>query len=140
MFINRFSGLREMNFTQLFVIMSCLLIVGCAGQNVATTATSEDAVLSGTAPETVASADSITADSSTFASADVSTHNSAASCWTIVNGDVYDVTEYVPLHPGGAEQALKLCGKDGTAAFEQKHGGQPKPEATLEKYLIGTLA
>jgi cytochrome b involved in lipid metabolism len=70
---------------------------------------------------------------------EVQKHNSRESCWTVVRGDVYDLTKWIDKHPGGARDILKLCGKDGTQAFERKHGGEEKPEKALEKFEIGKL-
>jgi cytochrome b involved in lipid metabolism len=75
----------------------------------------------------------------TFTAADVSSHNSAASCYTSVNENVYDVTSYINKHPGGSEAVLSLCGKDGSSAFNDQHGGQSKPEAMLATLKIGIL-
>lgn len=30
-------------------------------------------------------------------------HSSAESCWLVVNGVVWDLTEFAPEHPGGAQ-------------------------------------
>lgn len=72
--------------------------------------------------------------------AEVVKHNSADSCYIVVLGNVYDVTSFISEHPGGPEKILNLCGTDGTAAFERKHGGQPQPEQTLASFKIGVLA
>lgn len=72
--------------------------------------------------------------------AQVAEHATAASCWSAVNGSVYDLTKWIPLHPGGEAKIKAICGKDGSAAFTGKHGGQEKPEATLATFKIGTLA
>jgi cytochrome b involved in lipid metabolism len=45
--------------------------------------------------------------------AEVSTHASESSCWTIVNGSVYDITSYIPRHPGGKREIMAICGKNG---------------------------
>ena len=82
----------------------------------------------------------VTSAEKTFTSADVSAHNSAASCYASVNGNVYDVTSYINKHPGGPEKILSLCGKDGSSAFNDQHGGQSKPEAMLATLKIGILA
>lgn len=74
-----------------------------------------------------------------FTRASVATHASAASCWTIVNGSVYDVTAWIGKHPGGAAAILSMCGKDATASFEGQHGGQRRPEEELASFNIGTL-
>lgn len=81
-----------------------------------------------------------TSGAKTFTMADVAAHNSQSSCYTTINGSVYDVTSWINQHPGGAEAILSLCGKDGTAAFTQQHGGQRRPEAELATFKIGVLA
>jgi cytochrome b involved in lipid metabolism len=72
--------------------------------------------------------------------AEVATHHSAQNCWTVIRGDVYDLTEWVGKHPGGSSAILQLCGIDGTALFEGQHGGSEKQEAMLPTFKIGTLA
>jgi cytochrome b involved in lipid metabolism len=74
-----------------------------------------------------------------YTMAEIAAHNSQSSCWTVIRGDVYDLTEWISKHPGGADKILKICGKDGTQAFEKKHGGQDKPEAALAQFKIGKL-
>ena len=70
---------------------------------------------------------------------EVAQHATESSCWSIVNGDVYDLTSYISKHPGGSRNILRICGKDGTSAFEGQHGGESRPERTLEGYKIGPL-
>ncbi|KAJ5605410.1 hypothetical protein N7510_008191 [Penicillium lagena] len=60
----------------------------------------------------------------------VAQHNSKDSCWVIVHGKAYDVTEFLPEHPGGQKIILKYAGKDATEEFEPIH-----PPDTLDKYL-----
>lgn len=60
----------------------------------------------------------------------VSSHNNSDSCWVIVHGRAYDVTEFLPEHPGGSKIILKYAGKDATEAYEPIH-----PPDTLDKYL-----
>jgi len=76
----------------------------------------------------------------TFTVAQVSQHNSESSCYTIVNGNVYDVTAFINQHPGGSEKILAMCGVDATSAFTQKHGGQSRPVSELANLKIGVLA
>lgn len=71
--------------------------------------------------------------------ATVAEHATAESCWSAVNGNVYDLTKWIPLHPGGEAKIKMICGKDGSAAFTGQHGGQEKPETTLATYKIGVL-
>lgn len=71
--------------------------------------------------------------------ADVSKHNSASSCWAAINGGVYDVTTFIDQHPGGTEAILSLCGTDGSAAFNNQHGDQKRPNNELAGFKIGNL-
>ncbi|KAL7285641.1 hypothetical protein ACG7TL_000746 [Trametes sanguinea] len=61
---------------------------------------------------------------------EVSKHNSQSSCWVIIKDKVYDVTEFLPDHPGGAKIILKYAGKDATSAYEPIH-----PPDALDKHL-----
>jgi len=44
--------------------------------------------------------------------AQVAVHSSRTSCWSAVNGSVYDLTSWIPNHPGGEEAILWMCGID----------------------------
>ena len=60
--------------------------------------------------------------------------------WTVVHNKVYDITSYIPHHPGG--EIVKFCaGRDGTDLMESYHPtvGQKKALVTLRKYYIGEL-
>ena len=65
---------------------------------------------------------------------------SASSCWTVIRGEVYDLTEWISKHPGGADKIIQLCGIDGTAKFVGQHGGSEKQETALATFKIGVLA
>lgn len=75
-----------------------------------------------------------------YTMADVIKHADKTSCWTAINGSVYDVTSWIDQHPGGPEAIEYLCGKDGSSAFNDQHGGQRRPAQELASFLIGTLA
>lgn len=72
--------------------------------------------------------------------AEVQKHNTAKDCWTVVNSNVYDLTNYISSHAGGASVLTAICGKDGTKAFSGQHAGAQKPNADLSSLLIGPLA
>jgi len=74
-----------------------------------------------------------------YSMAEVSTANSRDKCWTVIGGQVYDITPYIGSHPGGEQKVLKLCGKDGAQAFQNQHGGQNKPKNILDGFKIGVL-
>lgn len=76
----------------------------------------------------------------TFTMADISTHNSDSSCYTVIRGEVFDLTSWIGQHPGGDDAIRSICGKDGTSAFVGKHGGKAGQEAKLDTFKVGKLA
>ncbi|MEY2797739.1 MAG: hypothetical protein RIS22_5 [Actinomycetota bacterium] len=70
---------------------------------------------------------------------DVATHNTPQDCWSVVDGKVYDLTQWIDKHPGGSVIIKSLCGKDGTSGFNSEHGGKEKPEEQLAQFQIGSL-
>ena len=76
----------------------------------------------------------------TLSMAEVKQHASAASCWSAVDGKVYDLTKWIGKHPGGRARIVAMCGKDGTATFHGEHGKEREPGNDLKRYLIGPLA
>jgi isopentenyl diphosphate isomerase/L-lactate dehydrogenase-like FMN-dependent dehydrogenase len=60
----------------------------------------------------------------------VSSHRTADSCWVILYNKVYDVTSFLPNHPGGSKIILQLAGTDATEEFDPVH-----PPGTLEDSL-----
>ncbi|KAH8100612.1 FMN-dependent dehydrogenase-domain-containing protein [Cristinia sonorae] len=60
----------------------------------------------------------------------VSEHSNDKSCWVIIKNKVYDVTEFLSEHPGGAKIILKYAGRDATSAYEPIH-----PPDALDKNL-----
>ena len=71
--------------------------------------------------------------------AQVSARNSAAGCWVVIDGGVYNLTQWIRSHPGGSGAILNLCGKDGTSSFTSQHGGQARPSSTLDGYYLAPL-
>lgn len=61
---------------------------------------------------------------------EVAKHNTSKSLWVIVHGNVYDVTEFLPEHPGGKKIILRYAGKDATAKFDTIH-----PKDIIDKLL-----
>ena len=80
------------------------------------------------------------AEQSGYTMGKVRANNSEASCWSVIDGNVYDLTKWIGSHPGGRGNILSLCGKNGTAEFAAKHRGDSNPQARLRGYLLGPLA
>jgi cytochrome b involved in lipid metabolism len=70
----------------------------------------------------------------------VKANGTSSSCWTVISGNVYDLTKWIGSHPGGSGAITSLCGTDGTSGFMAMHRNQSKPEARLAGYLMGPLA
>lgn len=71
--------------------------------------------------------------------AEVEQNDSPDSCWAVMNGTVYDLTDWIDQHPGGADRIEGLCGTDAADDFAAQHGGQDGPEGQLAEFEIGTL-
>ena len=74
-----------------------------------------------------------------FTMTQVRANNSARSCWTVIDGVVYDLTKWISNHPGGSGAILFLCGTDGTNAFSAQHQNQARPAVRLDSYRLGPL-
>lgn len=77
---------------------------------------------------------------SDYTMANVKKNNSATSCWSVINGNVYNLTQWINSHPGGSTPIRGICGVDGSSSFNGKHGRQSNPNETLSGYLLGPLA
>ena len=71
--------------------------------------------------------------------AEIATHNTKADCWTTIEGKVYNMTSFIPSHPGG-DKILVVCGKDGTQAFMNQHNNGQMQLNILSQLYIGDLA
>ena len=76
---------------------------------------------------------------SAYTMAKVKENNSASSCWSVISGNVYNLTQWINQHPGGPSAIASLCGVDGTASFNAQHRGEGKPTQRLSGYLLGAL-
>lgn len=77
----------------------------------------------------------------TYTISQVAEKNTRSACWTIIENKVYDITNYIPNHPGGEEEISQICGKDGSKLFakpqEHKEGGANN---VLNGFQIGNLS
>jgi cytochrome b involved in lipid metabolism len=75
----------------------------------------------------------------TYTWSDISKHNSAESCWLVINGSVYDTTEFLSKHPGG-DMMLLGAGRHATELFLSHHPSYVvKNSNMLNKYKIGEV-
>ncbi|KAH8113974.1 FMN-dependent dehydrogenase-domain-containing protein [Phellopilus nigrolimitatus] len=71
---------------------------------------------------------------------DIAQHNSSKSCWVIIQNKVYDVTDFLSEHPGGAKVILKYAGKDATAAYEPIHAPDALEKNLPHQFHLGSLS
>ena len=65
-------------------------------------------------------------------------HDSPNDCWIVIHGKVYDVTEWVPRHPGG-DLICVGAGGDCTSAWESYHPSSLIEKGIAAKFLIGEV-
>jgi flavocytochrome c len=65
--------------------------------------------------------DTKAAASGQYTMAEVAKHNKKDDVWVVVDGQVLDVTEFLPDHPGGAKAILLYAGRDATEEFNMLH-------------------
>ena len=53
---------------------------------------------------------------------EISQHNTKTDCWVVVDGVVYDMTDFLDDHPGGKRLPVKHSGKDVTEIWHSFHG------------------
>ncbi|MEW6611012.1 MAG: cytochrome b5-like heme/steroid binding domain-containing protein [Patescibacteria group bacterium] len=73
---------------------------------------------------------------------EITKHDTPQDCWMVIEENVYAVTAYKNLHPGGAQAITSYCGTDATQAFLIK-GGKGSHSATAKQQhavlLIGKV-
>jgi cytochrome b involved in lipid metabolism len=127
------------------LVVSLALLAGCTSQPAVTNTPIDQQQVTDQATVQVTDQQNITdtavpvVEVKTFTVAEVSVHNTPADCYTSVNGKVYDLTAWINKHPGGDKAILKLCGIDGTAAFEKQHGSNKKANDVLNGFEVGNL-
>ncbi|KAL2802344.1 hypothetical protein BJX63DRAFT_440984 [Aspergillus granulosus] len=70
--------------------------------------------------------------------ADVARHSSPNDLWIVIEGNVYDVTDYCEDHPGGDEILRQFAGKNATTEF-QDAGHSNDAYMRLKTLLVGSL-
>jgi protoporphyrinogen oxidase len=69
--------------------------------------------------------------------AEVAKHNKKSDAWIVINKNVYNITKWIPIHPGG-DIIMKGVGKDATSMFNSV-GHSSKARHILHNYIIGSI-
>lgn len=101
-----------------------------------------EAVMEVDTNDSTESAEAMEGGSMPYTLAQVAGHSSPEDCWLVIEGKVYDVSNYADTHPG--EEAVYLgCGKDATEMFNDRPNGSgahsEKARSFLPNFYIGDL-
>lgn len=75
----------------------------------------------------------------TIDGSELAKHNTKCSCWIVIHGTVWDVTDFVSQHPGGATLILKAAGQDATEGYESFHTPELVSETLSPDARKGTI-
>lgn len=134
---------NKKNFPIIIPVIVGFVIVALVGFVTLTSAKGSTSMNQNTTPNTSGATTQSSDVNKTYTLADVAKHSSATDCWMVIEGNVYDVSKFVPIHPGGTQQIVAGCGKDATDLFNNRNGRGPHGERAtlmLSDYLIGKLA
>lgn len=80
--------------------------------------------------------------SKSYTMEEISRHASREDCWLLIEGSVYDVTPFVPMHKG-KDAILMGCGKDATELFNNRPNGSgahsSMARSIMKKFAIGKV-
>lgn len=66
---------------------------------------------------------------------EIGTHDNEHDCWVAYEGKAYDITDWIPLHPGGKKILIQFAGLDITDEFNSFHA----TNTSLKIYLKGPI-
>lgn len=70
---------------------------------------------------------------------EISRHRTKESCWLVLYDKVYDVTDFLVSHPGGANVLLRSAGTDATSDYESVHNPELIAETLPPTSCLGTV-
>lgn len=71
---------------------------------------------------------------------EVAKHNTAEDCWVAIEGQVYNITNFLGRHPGGKSILLKVAGTDATKQFLKFHPVDVIKKMLKPEEYLGALA
>ena len=75
--------------------------------------------------------------STTVPISELAKHNTLEDCWVAYDGKVYDITSFLPRHPGSAGAILPYCGS--ATEFEQAFVAQHGTSKVSNLMRVGTF-
>ncbi len=73
---------------------------------------------------------------------EVATHSTKDDCWASLDSKVYNITPYVPMHPGGEAKIARYCGKSLDTVTNHPKGGLLGAviQGILSAFYVGDLS
>ncbi|KAI8950072.1 glycolate oxidase [Xylaria longipes] len=71
--------------------------------------------------------------------AEVAKHNTEKDCWVVINGKVWDVSDFLEKHPGGASVISRYSGRDASEAYDEVHDPELIIATLAEDRCLGTV-
>jgi cytochrome b involved in lipid metabolism/NAD(P)H-flavin reductase len=68
---------------------------------------------------------------------EVAKHNQEGDCWIIIDGKVYDSTQWLDMHPGGVGSIMSYAGSDASDEFRAIHSSYAREKLT--EMFVGDL-
>ncbi|TFK93656.1 cytochrome b5 [Polyporus arcularius HHB13444] len=65
-------------------------------------------------------------------------HRTREDAWSSFSGKVYNLTPYLPYHPGGEKELMRVAGRDGTKLFALTHAWV-NIDYMLDECLVGFM-
>lgn len=93
----------------------------------------------GTATKMTFSANMAMATASEYKISEIKKHKTSDDCWTVISGDIFDLTEWIKQNPKDKSRLKKMCGIDGSRVFKNQFGNR---EGYIENFIdfkIGIL-
>jgi hypothetical protein len=132
----------NVKFAILVLAAFALLLAGCASAPQQAPAPPSDAPPAPPTGVPPAPGNTVTppAGPAVISTAQLATHNKEADCWVGYDGEVYDITSFIPNHKNYQALIVPLCGSSDQfkAKFEGKHG-LSKVSILTGQPLMGTL-
>ena len=75
-----------------------------------------------------------------FTEVEVAKHAGRKDSWLVIDGNVYDVSNFAARHPGGTELFRAWVGRDASAPFHAFHPDPAVPRKYLPSLLKGSVA
>lgn len=119
---------------KVLISASCIFILSSCGTAPVNTNLNTTSQTNSVSLNTNITTPTTSSNSTKFSAEMVAAHNTTSDCWAIINGKVYDLTNWQDQHMGGKEAILRNCGKD-ISSLSGSHPGGDFSSSELQEIL-----